>query len=73
MIDRVTVKPAQRSRIADSVEQALAVGRGVMILQIIADDLASKEDISRWAKRTGHDLIDLTVDGKDITFIIRKA
>jgi tRNA 2-thiouridine synthesizing protein A len=53
--------------------QAIDELQSGQVLQIIADDPASKEDISRWAKRTGHDLIDLTVDGKDITFVIRKA
>jgi len=31
VVDRIVVKPSQRSRIAESVEQSLAVGRGVMI------------------------------------------
>ena len=43
------------------------------VLEIIADDPAAKEDISRWAKRTGHAILSLTVDGRDMTFIIRKA
>ena len=43
------------------------------VLEIISDDPAAKEDISRWAKRTEHELLDLTIDGRDITFLIRKA
>lgn len=42
------------------------------ILQVITDDPASFEDIPRWAKRTGHTLIDMWKDGDNFYFIIRK-
>jgi tRNA 2-thiouridine synthesizing protein A len=43
------------------------------VLQIMASDPASREDISRWAKRTGHELLDLREDGGELTFLIRKG
>ncbi|MFX0162094.1 MAG: sulfurtransferase TusA family protein [Candidatus Hodarchaeota archaeon] len=42
------------------------------ILQIIVDDIAAEEDIPRWAKRTGHTLLDKWKQGNDLYFIIRK-
>jgi len=42
------------------------------ILKIEADDPAAEEDIKRWAKRTGHDLLKFDKKGKILTFIIRK-
>ncbi len=46
LVDRVIIKPSQRSRITDSVEQSLAVGRGRMKVQI-ADDKTNREASSR--------------------------
>ena len=43
------------------------------VLEIISDDQAAIEAISRWAKRTEHELLGLTVEGRDITFLIRRA
>jgi tRNA 2-thiouridine synthesizing protein A len=43
------------------------------VLQIMASDPASREDISRWAKRTGHELLELREDGGELTFLIRKG
>jgi len=42
-------------------------------LQVVADDPASEEDITRWAKRTGHELLSIEKDGKDLTFLVRRA
>ena len=42
------------------------------ILKIEADDPAAEEDIKRWAKRTGHELLKFEKKGTILTFIIRK-
>ena len=42
------------------------------ILKVEADDPAAEEDIPRWAKRTGHELVRLEKDGNLLTFYIRK-
>jgi excinuclease ABC subunit A len=46
VVDRVVVKKASRSRLADSIEQALAVGAGVIIVQVLgsADHPVYKKD-----------------------------
>jgi tRNA 2-thiouridine synthesizing protein A len=42
------------------------------ILKVEADDPAAEEDISRWAKRVGHELLRLDKSGNVITFWIRR-
>jgi TusA-related sulfurtransferase len=42
------------------------------IIKIEADDPAAEEDIKRWAKRTGHELLKFEKNGNILTFIIRK-
>ena len=42
-------------------------------LKIVSDDPDSEEDISRWVKRTGHELLSLNKNQKDLEFVIRKA
>ena len=41
-------------------------------LKVEADDPAAEEDISRWAKRVGHELLRLEKSGNIITFWIRR-
>jgi TusA-related sulfurtransferase len=43
------------------------------VLEVLADDPAAEEDISRWAKRTGQDVISFnkSEEGK-LRFLIRK-
>lgn len=44
------------------------------ILKVEADDPAAEEDISRWAKRTGHEILSMEKDDDDvITFFIKKT
>ena len=43
------------------------------ILNVFADDPAAEEDISRWVKRNGHELLDLKKDGNVIEFSIKKV
>jgi TusA-related sulfurtransferase len=42
-------------------------------LRILANDPAAEEDIQRWAKRAGHTLLELTKEGRDLTFVVRKG
>jgi tRNA 2-thiouridine synthesizing protein A len=42
------------------------------ILKVEADDPAAKEDIARWAKRAGHEMVKLEKSGNIITFWIRR-
>ena len=42
------------------------------ILKIEADDPAAEEDIKRWAKRTGHELLKLEKKGIILIFFIKK-
>jgi len=42
------------------------------ILKVEADDPAAEEDITRWAKRAGHEIIRLEKSGNIITFWIRR-
>ncbi len=43
------------------------------ILEIMADDPASEEDIPRWAKRAGHELLELHKEGDQIYFLVKKG
>ncbi len=43
VVDRVVLGGAKSARLADSVEQALAVGNGSMVLQVESDDGAAQE------------------------------
>lgn len=42
-------------------------------LQVLADDPAAEEDITRWAKRTGQELVSFRRDGNDLVFLIRRV
>jgi tRNA 2-thiouridine synthesizing protein A len=42
-------------------------------LKVLSDDPESEEDISRWVKRTGHELISISKKEKDLEFLIRKG
>lgn len=42
-------------------------------LKVIADDPESEEDISRWVRRSGHELLTLNKNEKDLEFLIKKA
>lgn len=42
------------------------------ILEVLADDPAAEEDIRRWAKRTGNELLELKKEGRVIRFLIKK-
>ncbi len=42
------------------------------LLKVEADDPAAEEDIARWAKRAGHEMVKLEKSGNLITFWIRR-
>ena len=42
------------------------------ILKVEADDPAAEEDIKRWAKRTGHELLEFKKEGTILTFLIKR-
>jgi tRNA 2-thiouridine synthesizing protein A len=42
------------------------------VLKVEADDPAAEEDIKRWAKRIGHEIMKFEKEGTIITFYIRK-
>ncbi len=42
------------------------------ILEVVADDPAAEEDLKRFAKRTGHKIIDFEKKGDTLRFLIEK-
>jgi tRNA 2-thiouridine synthesizing protein A len=42
------------------------------VLKVEADDPAAEEDIARWAKRAGHEMVRLEKSGNRIIFWIRR-
>ena len=42
------------------------------VLFVEADDPAAEEDIKRWAKRVGHDILRFEKSGNILTFYIKK-
>ena len=43
------------------------------VLKVEADDPAAEEDIKRWAKRTGHEILKFEKEGTILTFFIKKT
>jgi tRNA 2-thiouridine synthesizing protein A len=43
------------------------------VLKVEADDPAAEEDIKRWAKRTGHELLKFERAGNVLTFWIKRT
>ena len=42
------------------------------VLKVEADDPAAEEDIKRWAKRTGHQILKFQKEGSLMTFYIKR-
>ncbi|UCC32026.1 MAG: ATP-binding cassette domain-containing protein, partial [Phycisphaerales bacterium] len=57
VVDRIVVRKAQEARISDSVEQALAVGNGILIVQAVEEggDKTSKRRKVKKSKRQSTD------------------
>ncbi len=58
--------------IAQTKEAIETVGVGE-VLMVEADDPAAEEDITRWAKRTGHELLKFERAGSIMTFYIKRT
>jgi TusA-related sulfurtransferase len=43
------------------------------VLKVEADDPAAEEDIKRWAKRTGHQILKFEKEGTLLTFLIKRT
>ena len=43
------------------------------VLKVIADDPAAEEDIKRWAKRTGQEILKFEKEGTIMTFFIKRT
>ena len=42
------------------------------VLEVFADDPASKEDLQRFCKRTGHNMLKIVENNNEFQFFIRK-
>ncbi len=42
------------------------------ILEVLADDPAAEEDLTRFAKRTGHEIVAIDKDGGELRVLIRR-
>ncbi|HSD56613.1 MAG TPA: sulfurtransferase TusA family protein [Methanotrichaceae archaeon] len=60
--------PMPIARTKEEIEN-IEVGQ---ILKVEADDPAAEEDIKRWAKRVGHEVVKFDKSRNIITFYIRK-
>jgi TusA-related sulfurtransferase len=43
------------------------------VLRVEADDPAAEEDIKRWAKRIGHEILKFEKEGTVLTFYIKRV
>ena len=55
------------------VRQALAPLRVGQVLELLADDPAAEDDMTRWTARTGHTLLAVDRHGAVIRFLVRKT
>ena len=53
----------------DAMKQ-MTVGQ---VLQMTSDDPASEADMTSWAARTGHELLEITRNGTVYRFLVRKT
>jgi len=42
------------------------------LLKVMADDPAAEEDLKRWAKRAGQEVVDVKKEGEDVIVTIRR-
>lgn len=61
--------PMPIARTREEIEN-ISIGQ---VLKVQADDPAAEEDIQRWAKRTGHEILKFYKDGNTLTFYIKKT
>jgi len=55
-----------------TVEDYIAPNQFSVHLEVIADDPAAYEDLQRWAKNTGNELIELRKEGFEVIALIKK-
>ena len=60
--------PMPIARTKEGIEN-IEVGQ---VLKVEADDPAAEEDIARWAKRAGHQVLKLEKSGNIINFFIKR-
>ena len=48
----------------------VAVGE---VIEMVADDPASEPDMKSWARRTGHELVEMSRDGAIYRFLVKKC
>jgi TusA-related sulfurtransferase len=53
--------------------QALDNMKAGEVLEVLADDPGSEEDIPRLIKRLGHELLEVSKEGGEIRFLIKKS
>ncbi len=53
-----------------NLSETIEVGQ---CFKVMADDPAADEDLHRWAKRTGTDIVEFRKDGDDLIFIFKKT
>ncbi|MDD4254945.1 MAG: sulfurtransferase TusA family protein [Methanofollis sp.] len=61
--------PMPIARTKEEIEK-IEVGE---VLKVEADDPAAEEDITRWAKRMGHEIVKLEKEEGILTFYIRRT
>ena len=61
--------PAPVLRAREEIDQ-LQTGQ---VLQVVCSDPASREDIARWAKRAGHELVGLNEEDGALVFYVKKG
>jgi tRNA 2-thiouridine synthesizing protein A len=50
--------------------RTLSVGQ---VLEMLSDDPGSEPDMKGWARRAGHELMDISREGATYRFLVRKA
>ena len=59
-------EPIFRTRVAlDELESG-------QVLEVVADDPAAEEDLKRLAARLGHEVLDVSKNGDEVTLLIKK-
>ncbi len=53
--------------------EAMATMPVGQVLEMTSDDPASEADMKSWTRRTGHELISITKNGKVWRFLVRKT
>lgn len=53
--------------------EAMATMAPGEVLEMTSDDPASEGDMKSWTRRTGHELLSITTNGKVWRFLVRKT